>query len=182
VTPLRLVVDGASDSLALPVRCDDDGTFHGFGAQYNATNQQGERFPLIVGEQGIGREPDVVETGAVKINGDEHTTYFPMPWWVDARGFGALVRTDRRVDVDLCASDETTAWIESISADPFELTVVHGPTPKHVITQLGALVGRPSTRPTTTAPIRSPTTTVIRSTGTHGRARCSTNSDPMEIG
>ncbi len=132
-----------ADSIAVGIRCDDGGTFHGFGEQYNATNQRGEAFQLLVNEQGNGRD------GSPGISvGNEHTTYFPMPYYIDARGFGALFDTTRRVDVDLCASDEAVAWIEVISGAPVQWRVFQGPTALDVIRQLGDLVGRPTQPPT----------------------------------
>lgn len=143
-TVVTLSVDGdAPTSLAVPVRCDEGGSFHGFGEQYQATEQTGEAFDLIVTEQGIGREGG----GLRDISGDAHTTYFPMPYYLDARGFGVLVRTDHRVAVDVCASDEERAWLEVIDGAPLELVVFHGPTPLDVIAQLGEEVGRPAPPP-----------------------------------
>lgn len=134
----------AQTSLALPVRCDPDGTFHGFGEQYDATDQRGHAFPLWVSEQGIGRDPTKPQ---FLLNGTAHTTYFPMPWWIDARGFGVLVDTARRVDVDLCKSDPAVAWIEAVSPEPMRLVVFHGPRPLDVVRQLGGVVGRPKAPP-----------------------------------
>jgi alpha-glucosidase len=136
------LIGSAADSIAVGVRCDADGTFHGFGEQYNGTNQRGEAFQLLVNEQGDGRDG----RPGVSI-GDEHTTYFPMPYYVDARGFGALFDTERRVDVDLCKSDEDIAWFEVISGAPVQWRVFHGPKPIDVIRQLGDLVGRPTQPP-----------------------------------
>jgi alpha-glucosidase len=139
----RLELAGpAADSIAVGIRCDEAGTFHGFGEQYNTTNQRGEVFELLVNEQGNGRDGS---TGVVV--GDEHTTYFPMPYYIDARGFGALFDTARRVNVDLCATDEAIAWIEVISGAPVQWRVFHGPTGLDVIRQLGDLVGRPTQPP-----------------------------------
>ncbi|MEM7437305.1 MAG: TIM-barrel domain-containing protein, partial [Myxococcota bacterium] len=138
----RLEVAGdAADSIAVGIRCDELGTFHGFGEQYNATNQRGDAFPLLVTEQGNGRDA----SGGVA--GDEHTTYFPMPYYVDARGFGALFDTSRRVLVDLCATDEDVAWFEVVSGAPVVWRVFHGPTPVDVLRQLNDLVGRPAQPP-----------------------------------
>ncbi|MGB5812735.1 MAG: TIM-barrel domain-containing protein [Polyangiales bacterium] len=131
----------SADSIAVGIRCDEQGTFHGFGEQYNATNQRGESFQLLVTEQGNGRD----DSGGV--SGDEHTTYFPMPYYVDARGFGALFDTKRRVLVDLCATDEDIAWFEIVSGAPVTWRVFHGPTPVDVLRQLGDLVGRPAQPP-----------------------------------
>jgi len=130
-----------ADSIAVGIRCDEGGTFHGFGEQYNATNQRGERFSLLVTEQGNGRD------GSGGIAGDEHTTYFPMPYYLDVRGFGALFRTNRRVIVDLCATDEDVAWVEVVSGAPVVWRVFHGPTPSDVIRQLGSQVGTPAQPP-----------------------------------
>lgn len=131
-------------SLALPMACDDAASFHGFGGQYEASDQRGDAFDLFVSEQGIGRNPNLPAKG---LNGGEHTTYFPMPYYLDARGFGVLVRTDHRVHVDLCGADTDVAWLEVIDDAPLELVVFHGPTPKDVIRQLSDEVGRPASPP-----------------------------------
>ncbi|MBX7191126.1 MAG: hypothetical protein K1X94_03660 [Sandaracinaceae bacterium] len=153
-TAMELAIDGVTPgdgelSYALPFACDEDASFVGFGEQYNQTDQRGESFPLWVGEQGIGR------TGRTSISGDEHTTYYPMPWWIDWRGFGVLVDTTARVDVDLCATESEVAWIEVEHRDPAETNeqrslralVLHGPSPRALVTQLGDRVGRPPVPP-----------------------------------
>ena len=57
VSEFQLELAGpAADSIAVGIRCDELGTFHGFGEQYNATNQRGEAFELLVNEQGNGRD------------------------------------------------------------------------------------------------------------------------------
>jgi len=137
---LELAGDSA-DSIAVGIRCDENGTFHGFGEQYNATNQRGEKFQLLVTEQGNGRD------SSSSVAGDAHTTYFPMPYYIDARGFGALFDTERRVLVDLCATDQNIAWVEVVSGAPVVWRVFHGPTPIDVIRQLADLVGRPAQPP-----------------------------------
>jgi alpha-glucosidase len=137
--------DEAYDALALPLRCDERSSFYGFGEQYNATDQRGERFDLFVEEQGIGRtgSPD-----ALSLSGHAHTTYYPMPYFVDARGFGVLLETDYRTLVDLCpADDPTVAWFEVESKAPLRARVLPGPTPRDVVEQLGDVVGRPTAPP-----------------------------------
>ena len=136
------LTEGGADSVAVPVRCDAEGSFHGFGEQYNGTEQRGEAFDLFVNEQGIGR------TGVLRpLQGDAHTTYFPMPYWLDGRGFGVLFLTDYRTRVDVCAEDAAVAWIEVTSGEPLEWLVFHGPTPLDVVRQLGDEVGRPAPLP-----------------------------------
>lgn len=141
-TRLTWAIEGLeADSIALPFACDAAASFVGFGEQYNTTDQRGEAFPLWTQEQGIGR------TGVGVIAGDEHTTYFPMPWWIDWRGFGVMVDTSARTLVDLCARDEDVAWIEVEDGAPLEALVFHGPAPADLVEQLGDVVGRPTLPP-----------------------------------
>ncbi|MCB9578137.1 MAG: hypothetical protein H6717_14020 [Polyangiaceae bacterium] len=131
-------------SIALPFACDAEASFYGFGEQYNGIDQRGEALSLFVSEQGIGRDgPEDLAT----IAGNAHTTYYPMPYFLDARGFGALLRTGARVLADVCKTDESVAWLEAESAAPLELVVLHGPTPLDVIRELGDETGRPAPLP-----------------------------------
>jgi alpha-glucosidase len=130
------------DSIALRVDCDSEGSFHGFGEQYNATEQTGEAFSLFVSEQGIGRDDS-----SWFFSGNSHTTYFPMPWYLDARGFGVLMETDYRVEADICARRSEQAELEVVGDSRLEWRVFLGPTPRDVIRQLGDHVGRPTAPP-----------------------------------
>lgn len=130
----------AASALKLSLSCDDEGSFHGFGEQYDGVEHRGEAFTLFVSEQGIGRDGS-----AWQFTGDEHTTYFPMPWYLDARGFGVLLETDRRVEASICEGD--FADFEVVGADSLEFRVLHGSTPMEVLRQLGDQVGRPQPPP-----------------------------------
>lgn len=140
---VRITVPGTVNSIAVPLACDPEATFYGFGEQYDSPEHRGHAFPLLVSEQGIGRQPD----HPPGIAGDAHTTYFPMPYFFDARGFGLLAKTAYRTLVDLCKTDPNVAWMEVESGEPVDLVVFHGPTPLDVIRQLGDEVGRPRLPP-----------------------------------
>jgi len=140
-TIVRLVLshrdDEAFTAIGLPLACDADATFLGFGAQYDGLDHRGESFDLVVEEQGIGRSGEA----------SRHQTYFPMPYWLDLRGFGVLVDTPARTLVDLCESDPNRASIEVEDDTPLEISIFHGPSPMQVIQQLGEVVGRPARPP-----------------------------------
>jgi len=146
-TLIRLEASGVAGlgSVSIPLRCDADSSFYGFGEQYSGKDHRGEAFPLFVSEQGIGRTG---KDNTLGVSGGPHSTYYPMPYFLDARGQGLLLRTARRTLVDLCQSDPSTARIEVESGEPFELVVFHGPTPYDVIRELGDEVGRPARPPT----------------------------------
>lgn len=129
------------DSIAIPFSCADGASFAGLGAQYDDTDQRGDAFALWTQEQGVGRN------GRGAVAGDAHTTYFPMPWWLDWRGFGVLVDTDARTLVDLCARDADVAWVEVEHDAPLDVLVFHGPRPADVVRRLGDEVGRAARPP-----------------------------------
>ena len=134
--------DPAVNRLRLGMPCEADSSYFGWGERYHHANARGEAFRLLVSEQGIGRDGSFWA-----LTGDEHTTYFPMPWYLDARGFGVLFHTDSRVEVDLCATDAGRATVEVMSPDNMSWTVFTGPTPVDVLRQLGDEVGRPALPP-----------------------------------
>lgn len=143
-TRIRFEVTGVVDhaSTSIPLQCDAQASFLGFGEQYNAIDQRGEAFALWSQEQGIGRGGNLW-----LVEGDAHTTYAPMPYFMDARGFGLVVQTTARVLVDLCQTDAQVAWIEVERAQPVDFVVLHGPTPADVVRELGDLYGRPHAIP-----------------------------------
>jgi alpha-glucosidase len=139
-TRFTFTPDAPHTSLALPVACTPGGTFHGFGAQMHVTDHRGEPpWDLFVMEQGIGRYED----GLFFLTGDRHTSYFPMPWTLDASGRGLLFHTDHLTRVDLCSTDANTAFFEPVGDRELSFTVFDGPTVPDVLNQLGATVGRP---------------------------------------
>ena len=142
----RLIFDTGAvlpDALVFRSACSTEGSFHGWGAQYSSVDRTGDAFPLFLSEQGIGRDGS-----SWSFSGDENTTYFPMPWYVDVRGFGVLVESPVLTNVDLCASDPAVATMEVVQplAHP-EVRVVHGNTPLQVVSRLGEVVGRPKQPP-----------------------------------
>ncbi len=139
----RLDVPAGQDAVVVPVSCDPGASFHGWGAQMHQTDQKGEAFRLFVSEQGIGRDPE----GLWSVDGDTHTSYFPMPWYLDGRGFGVLFETDHRTHVDLCATDVNIAEVEVMAGESLSWSVMLGPTPADALRQLGDVVGRPKAPP-----------------------------------
>jgi alpha-glucosidase len=138
----QLTLDQQYSGIRMPMECSPEASFHGFGTQYNATEQRGEAFRLIVSEQGIGRDE-----GLFIFTGDDHTTGFPMPWWLDWRGFGVLIETDRRSYMDICATDADVMAFETMDGNVAAWSVFLGPTPLEVLEQLGATIGRPAKPP-----------------------------------
>jgi alpha-glucosidase len=139
----RITGGRAAQSLAVHFTCTEASHFLGFGEQYNAIDHRGRSVPLWVSEQGIGRNPKA----RTVFSGDPTTTYFPVPFFLDPRGFGMAVDTDARVEADLCRSrpDEYV-----LAADEPERLLLHlytGPTVADVMRAWTGLQGRSSAPP-----------------------------------
>lgn len=142
---LRASAQGATAARELGVRfrCEAASHFLGFGEQFNAVDHRGAHVPLWVSEQGIGRDPDRRNA----FSGDHTTTYFPVPFFLDPRGFGVALDTDARAEADLCR-DDPAAWTFSAQEER-ELVVrlYTGPTVPDVMRAWTLLQGRTAAPP-----------------------------------
>lgn len=141
--------DGASDGttgrdgLGLAFACQPESRFLGFGEQYGRLDHRGEAFPLWVSEQGVGRDP----ARPCSFCGNPWTTYFPVPFFLDPRGFGLAVDTSARVQVDLCKSDPAEYSLVADERGPVTLHLYAGPTPAAVLRAFTARTGRARSAP-----------------------------------
>ena len=104
-----------------------DASFHGFGTQYNLTDQRGQSFRLFVSEQGIGREE-----GIFLFNGDDHTTGFPClgGWMAWLRDFSETIGGPMWI----CAQVwKIRTVFETMDGNTAAWSVFLGPTPLKVL-------------------------------------------------
>ncbi len=134
---------GAHRGQTLYLGCSAASHFLGFGEQYNRLDHRGRSFTLWVSEQGIGRP----ESASNAFSGDHTTTYFPVPFFLDPRGFGLAMDTDARVEVDLCARDASEYTLFAAQPEPLVLHLYTGPTVPDVLRSWTALQGRTATPP-----------------------------------
>jgi alpha-glucosidase len=143
VTPMAGGAPAAFQSTVARFRCGPESHFLGFGEQYNALDHRGRKFQLFVSEQGIGRDPMRQHI----FSGNPTTTYFPVPFFIDPRGFGLVVDTSARVEADLCS---TVADEYSLTVDEnreLVLRLFTGPTIADVMRDWTLLQGRTSAPP-----------------------------------
>jgi alpha-glucosidase len=130
-------------SLALHFACDAAARFLGFGEQYEKIDHRGEAFPLFTSEQGIGRDP----SHPSPLSGNPWTTYFPVPFFLDPRGYGVAVDTSARVAVDLCKSDPASYSFTIDDPGDVVLHVYTGPTVAEVMRAWTLRQGRSAAAP-----------------------------------
>ena len=127
--------------------CPADERFLGFGAQTSTLEFRGERVPIWVGEQGIGKN-DLLRESEIPLGfaGRKHDSYFPVPFFLSPRGYGVLVEGTERIVFELC-SEQSDAWRVEIWSDQLRLILFHGDTPLQVLERATAWWGRPPTPP-----------------------------------
>ncbi|MHB8418429.1 MAG: TIM-barrel domain-containing protein [Myxococcales bacterium] len=155
-----------ANQTAMAFACTPADHFVGFGEQTNALDQRGLAFGLWTMEDGIGKRAGANHVGdGYDPTGNTNDSYFPMPSFIDPRGFGLLVDESRYVEVDLCSSRpdafSLAAWDGSLS-----LHVVLGQTPRELVTRLTALTGR--------EPLSAPWTYGVWVDAVQGEARVQT--------
>jgi sulfoquinovosidase len=151
---LRIRAAAADPSMTralVRLACDaqTEGGFLGFGAQSHDVDHRGQRVPIWVSEQGIGKTEDDVVPELWPLLGTRHQSYLPVPTMLAPRktaSFGLHATTFRRSIWDLCAKDPNAIEIE-VWEGGVEILVSPGPTPLEVIRQQTAHTGRPPLGP-----------------------------------
>jgi alpha-glucosidase len=142
---LRASVTGAMNvkGLGLRFRCDPESHFLGFGEQFNHVDHRGRRFSLFVSEQGLGRDPARMSL----FTGSPETTYYPLPFFLDPRGFALMAETDARTMVDLCRAAPDEYMIAPEQPEPLTLRLYTGPTVSDVMRAWTEYQGRTDAAP-----------------------------------
>ena len=117
--------------------------FHGFGAQFSATNMKGRLLPIWVQEQGIGRglEPisEYLDGFSPGTAGDWFATYSHVPAFITNRGRAMVCENLEYMEFDLREADRAgvTAFSNELRAQ-----IVAGETPLEQVEALTELTGR----------------------------------------
>jgi sulfoquinovosidase len=101
------------NQLKLGTTCAANHHFIGLGAQTADVDHRGQRVPLWVSEQGIGKS-DTNDLPLVwQVLGRRHSSHVPMPALVRSDGTAVVVDTSAFARFDLCATDEAMAAFEA---------------------------------------------------------------------
>ncbi|MCB0583543.1 MAG: alpha-glucosidase [Phaeodactylibacter sp.] len=94
--------------LYLTLPCATEEQFFGLGAQFSHVNLKGHRFPLWVGEQGIGRgdQPITALVNLYGAGGDNYTTSAPLPFLLSTGGYSVEAGGTNRIIADFRKKDQ----------------------------------------------------------------------------
>ncbi|MBL0212742.1 MAG: hypothetical protein IPQ07_02545 [Myxococcales bacterium] len=95
---VRIELVTASQRISLATPCPPDEHLVGLGGQSFDVDHRGEKVPLFVQEDGIGKfdDPDDTYAGLWFLTGRKHSTHTPMPMVVSSRGYAVAVDTNSR--------------------------------------------------------------------------------------
>jgi alpha-glucosidase len=154
VNPVR---DGTGDRVALTLAnmnpnhnrsrmafgCEPNDHFNGLGAQSADVDHRGQRVPLWVSEQGIGKtDNDDLPPTLWQLVGRRHTTQVPIPAVVTSRGTAWLLDTYAYAVFDLCKERTDRVSLEAWEGT-LRFNLYTGPTPLKALEELTRHMGRP---------------------------------------
>lgn len=144
---LLFEVQSPGNRVQLSFQCADTDHFAGLGGHTHDVDFRGQRVPLWVSEQGVGKT-DTNELPQVwQVTGRRHTTHTPVPAMVTSRGTAIVLESYAYAIFDLCATDEDRVVIEVWDPNSVRLHLFDGPTPLEAVARMTEFVGRPRMPP-----------------------------------
>jgi alpha-glucosidase (family GH31 glycosyl hydrolase) len=143
---LRARVRGgaAVDSVGIGFETKGAERYLGFGERSNAVDQRGNEVENYVGEGPYAPlDYPIMKTQVPSwgIRERRDATYFPMPWLLSTRGFGALIENHETSRFRL-ESERAGEWSAEVDAPRMRMRVFAGPRPVDVVRRMTAEVGR----------------------------------------
>ncbi len=141
---IQLEVEQADSRIAISAASPADEHLVGLGGQSFDVEHRGERVPLWVQEDGIGKfpDPDDQYVGVWFLNGRKHTTHTPMPMLLSSRRYALAIDTDGRAVFDLAKTHEDTAIYEAWDKR-LDVNLFLGDSSRDAFGQMIAWAGKP---------------------------------------
>ncbi|HEY5951864.1 MAG TPA: TIM-barrel domain-containing protein [Kofleriaceae bacterium] len=141
---ISLEVTQSDSRIAISAASPGNEHLVGLGGQSFDVDHRGERVPLWVQEDGIGKFPDNDDQylGVWFLTGRKHSTHTPMPMLLSSRKYALAVDTNGRAIFDLAKSHADTAIYEAWD-NKLDLHLFVGDSSPAAFSQLIAWVGKP---------------------------------------
>lgn len=137
---VQLQLHGDGERIAMAQALDDSEHLVGCGGMSFSVDHRGEKVPLWVQEDGIGKDDfaDDDYSGVWFLSGRRHSTHTPMPMLLSSRGYAVVVDTYARAVFDLTGPARYEVWQPDMDVELF----VPG-EPRAALGQMIAWVGKP---------------------------------------
>jgi alpha-glucosidase (family GH31 glycosyl hydrolase) len=135
---------GAVEAVGIGFRASGPERMLGFGERSDHVDQRGHVVESYVGEGPYQQSEYPVIAATVPpwgLRNRSDATYFPMPWLLSTRGYGALVRNLETSRYRL-GTESDGQWSVEVDARRLRLSLFAGPRPSDALRRLSATVGR----------------------------------------
>ncbi len=122
--------------------CPENFHAQGLGAQSHDVDHVGQRVPLMVSEQGIGKRDDNDYDDLWFLRGRRNSTHIPMPVFVTNQGFALAVESYAFMVFDMCHTSHDTLDLE-VWDSSFRLHLFKAESPQEQVQKISDWVGRP---------------------------------------
>ncbi|MBI5487455.1 MAG: hypothetical protein HY905_08995 [Deltaproteobacteria bacterium] len=144
---LELVAtDPRANRMSLGFACAPDEHFLGMGGQSWDVDHRGQKIPLWVQEDGLGKDPTDEYEGTWYVVGRRHQTHTPIPIFVSSRGYALMLETPVRSIFDFCSTDTGRGRLEAWDGR-IRIRIFRGADAGQAIERMTAAVGRPDLPP-----------------------------------
>ncbi len=125
-----------------PFLIDESEYIFGGGEQFSHVNLNGNRIPIWVEEQGIGRgdQPITFLANTKMAGGNEFTTFFPLPLFWTSTFWGLNITSTSKTILDF--TGDKTAFIEYFGSS-FQADILYECSPKEIVKTITKLNGKP---------------------------------------
>jgi alpha-glucosidase (family GH31 glycosyl hydrolase) len=137
---VQIQLHAEAERIALGQAIDDTEHLVGCGGMSFSVDHRGEKVPLWVQEDGIGKDQlaDDDYSGVWFLSGRQHSTHTPMPMLLSSRGYALVVDTNARAVFDLTGPARYEVWQPDLDLELF----VPG-EPRAALGQMISWVGKP---------------------------------------
>ena len=150
IEALRATVPGAT-AVRIGFKTQTGERYLGFGERSDAVDQRGRDPEMYVSDGPFSKDSRVIVSNTIPPQGyrdRDDASYYPIPWLLSTRGYGALVDNDETSRFDVGQSDKDT-WTAEVDASSLRLRIFEGPTPASALRRFTNATGR---QPAASAP------------------------------
>ena len=136
-----------ANHLACSFTSDENERFYGFGSPTWTTQHRGNRIPIWVTEQLLGRVTEEDPENTLGLKGHPYDNQIPIPFFMSSNGYGVLLDTTYRSIFEMCTEDHPDSWRLETWNNETSFYIFTGEKFTDLLKTYIALAGRPEMPP-----------------------------------
>jgi sulfoquinovosidase len=145
---ISITLDTAAvyNKIKFHIQSDKHEQIFGGGEQFSYYNLKGEKIPLTVEENGIGRGDRGISfiTGFINADGTKFRTYAPVPFFITSANRGLFLQSE---DIAMFDFEKENEIVIEVNGNSIELMLFYGASPLDIIEKYTRITGRMKSLP-----------------------------------